>query len=282
MSPKISVIIPFHNGAKTLQRAVESVRNQSFEDWELILINDGSTDQSATIAKEYLSDARIRYLCQENQGVSAARNHGASEASAEWLIFLDADDVFMPNALELISNFTSDPNLSLIRGGFVRESHNSIKSTIPDGKSYISPLVGSFCVKKSVFQKIDGYDERMKFSENTELFHRLVSENLTVGYIPEPLFIYRETHNKGSKNLKNSIDSIEFFLTKHESTLSSHNKYTFSKVLGVNYLRYRNFKNSRKNFLISFRKKPWKFGVLIRYSIALFPKFARKLYKSDL
>lgn len=280
--PNISVIIPAYNAKDTLTQSVESVQAQSFTDFELIIVNDGSTDGTASLLDAYASDPQLVYINQDNLGVSAARNTGARQAKGDWILFLDADDVLLPTALELLSKFTFDTNISLIRGGFIRESRNSMNTTIPDGKSYISPLVGSFCVRKSIFLKIDGYDERLKFSENTELLHRLVLENVNIVYISKALFIYREYYSSGSRNLKNSIESIELLLTKHKGTLSSHSKYMLNKVQGVNYLRFRDFKNARRSFLNAFREKPWKVAVLIRYSIALIPILATNLYKSDL
>lgn len=280
--PSISVVIPAYNAEGTLPKSVESVKAQSFTDFELIIVNDGSKDGTANLLDEYALDPKVFYVNQGNLGVSAARNAGAKDAKGDWILFLDADDILLPKALEKISKFTFDSKLSLIRGGFIREKQDSFKKTIPDGKSYISPLVGSFCIRKSVFFKIGGYDERMKFSENTELLHRLVLENVNIAYIPEALFIYREYYSSGSRNLKNSIESIELLLTKHKGTLSSHSKYTFNKVLGVSYLRRRDFKNARRSFLIAFRRKPWKVAVLIRYGISLIPVLATNLYKSDL
>ncbi|MCU0402839.1 MAG: glycosyltransferase, partial [Algoriphagus sp.] len=99
MNPKISVIIPFFNAAKTLQRAIESVFTQE-EDFELILVNDGSLDDSAPLVHSYLDDSSIRLFGKENKGVSTARNVGAKEAKGDWLLFLDADDELLPGKIE--------------------------------------------------------------------------------------------------------------------------------------------------------------------------------------
>ena len=99
----VSVIMPVYNTASYLAEAVESVTNQSFSDWELILINDGSTDDSGTICESYAaSDPRIHVIHQENRGLSAARNTGLRTASGEYIQFLDSDDWLFPDALEVL------------------------------------------------------------------------------------------------------------------------------------------------------------------------------------
>lgn len=99
--PNVSVIIPAFQAQDTLERAVLSVRAQTFADWELIIVDDGSTDATPDIAKKLSeSDQRIRFYSQENQGPAAARNNGVSRANGEYLAFLDADDEWMPYKLD--------------------------------------------------------------------------------------------------------------------------------------------------------------------------------------
>ena len=96
--PSISVIIPIYNAEKTLKRALDSVAAQTFGDWEALLINDGSTDGSERICREYCdTDPRFKLFSQENQGVSVARNLGLEKASGEYITFLDSDDALLPN-----------------------------------------------------------------------------------------------------------------------------------------------------------------------------------------
>ena len=99
--PFFSVIIPLYNKAAYIRRSLNSVLAQSFNDFELIVVDDGSTDESGSIVASY-TDPRIRLIRQENAGVSAARNRGVAEAKAAWLALLDADDEYFPNFLEKI------------------------------------------------------------------------------------------------------------------------------------------------------------------------------------
>ena len=92
-NPKISVIVPVYNVEKYLHKCIDSILVQTFTDFELLLIDDGSTDKSGDICDEYaVKDARVRVFHTENRGVSAARNHGLREASGDWICFVDSDD----------------------------------------------------------------------------------------------------------------------------------------------------------------------------------------------
>ncbi|WP_075352575.1 glycosyltransferase family 2 protein [Algoriphagus marinus] len=275
----ISVIIPFYNGAITLNRAVASVKNQSFKDWELILVNDGSTDESHTLANEYLSDSRIRYEFQENQGVSAARNHGAVLASAEWLIFLDADDELKENAiLNFNAATSSDTTKDYWIAGIERVNNGVITETLPTNGVHFSKIPGTFCLRKKLFESVGGYDIRMKFSENTELFHRLALAKGNGGISSQVSLVYYDSPDGASKNLQNMVDSLSWFLEKHHDTLSNHVKYLYYQIIGVNYMRFQKFSKARKYLLKALSFKPYKVNTLIRFFISLVPPLAKFLY----
>lgn len=114
----ISIIIPLYNKATSIKRTIHSVLSQSYTDFELIIINDGSTDNSAEIVNKQFYDKRIRYIYQDNAGVSSARNRGIKEAIGEWILFLDADDILYPNALKILIS-KSVFNTNIISGNFL-------------------------------------------------------------------------------------------------------------------------------------------------------------------
>ena len=275
----ISVIIPFYNGAITLNRAVESIKSQIFKDWELILVDDGSTDDSATLAQEYLNDSRIRYLFQFNQGVSAARNYGVRNSIGGWLLFLDSDDYLEKDSLKIVNDkIQNAQECAYILFGMRRIKKDSILIQKPEDGKYFSKLAGTFVVRKSVFEEVGSYDIRLKFSENTELFHRIG----LLGYLGKTnqsvILNYLDNPNGGSKNLQNMIDSLLIILEKHQNTLSSHVKYLYYQIIGVNYMRFQNFSKARKYLLKAFSFKPYKVSTLIRFSISLIPPLAKSLY----
>lgn len=115
--PLISIVLPVYNAAKYVATAVRSVLAQTVDSWELIVVDDGSVDDPRSQLEPYLGDARISYMRQENQGVSAARNGGLARASGDWICFLDADDALTPHSLECRMNLlATNPDLAFIDG----------------------------------------------------------------------------------------------------------------------------------------------------------------------
>jgi glycosyltransferase involved in cell wall biosynthesis len=121
MNPKISVILPVHNRADVLKRAIQSVVDQHLEDWELIVVDDGSTDDSVAVAKSF-GDERIRIIeLGENRGGNVARNAGVRAAQTPLIAFLDSDDVYLPEKLEtVVAEFERRPGLGLLIDSFVK------------------------------------------------------------------------------------------------------------------------------------------------------------------
>ena len=104
-SPKISVIVPVYNAEHTIIETLDSIRNQTFTDFEVIIINDGSTDNSLTLLKDYISsDQRFQLIIQNNAGVSVARNTGLDNVKGEWVCFIDSDDLISANYLASLAN----------------------------------------------------------------------------------------------------------------------------------------------------------------------------------
>lgn len=120
--PKLSIILPIYNGEKFLTQAIESVLNSTLHSWELILVNDGSTDTSEKICKEYCcKENRIHYICQDNLGLSAARNAGFSIACGTYIVYLDADDYVEKDYYEQLVNEAEKKQADFIVTGFTRE-----------------------------------------------------------------------------------------------------------------------------------------------------------------
>lgn len=165
-SPIISVIIPLYNKENTIKYTIESVLNQSFTDFELIIIDDGSTDSSAKIVSLY-EDKRIRYMCKENGGVSSARNEGVRIAIGEWILFLDADDILYNQALEsLFTPIINCPEVGIVCGQFHFKKGNTYITHLASNfegivtnnfKFYfinkIQLRMGNFIIRKSIVQK---------------------------------------------------------------------------------------------------------------------------------
>lgn len=126
MQPYFSVIVPVYQGQGTIQRALESLVSQSFEDFEVIVVNDGSTDDTASIVSAFAkSDHRFRIVSKENGGRSSARNEGIECSSGKYLMFLDADDMLYPHALGLLHGGTSETCADIALGAFSRSSEQA-------------------------------------------------------------------------------------------------------------------------------------------------------------
>ena len=121
--PLVSIIVPIYNTAEYLDECIRSVLSLTYQDVELILVNDGSTDDSGDICMRYADRSNIQYIVQENQGVSAARLRGVEEAGGEWLMFVDADDILPRDAVELLVSKTEGSDI--VVGG---NQHNVVKN----------------------------------------------------------------------------------------------------------------------------------------------------------
>ncbi|GEM_PF-1079588 len=275
----ISVIIPFYNSEATLARTIESVLDQEFENKEIILVNDGSIDASQAIAESHLENQFVKIINQRNQGVCTARNNGAKIANGQFLVFLDSDDTlekgFLIEFLKLKDSFN---NYDLIQFGIRIIKGDQVKEIYPKKGEYFPRIPGTFLIRKLFFNSLGGYDERLKFSENTEFFHRADLKDIRIINLDTISLNYHDSENGGSKNLQNMIDSNLIILNKHKDTLSSHTQRLYHQVIGVNQLRFRRFSEARFHLWKAYWLNPRKFKTFARFSISLWPWLARKIY----
>ncbi|MCH7402094.1 glycosyltransferase family 2 protein [Belliella kenyensis] len=279
--PLISVIIPTYNRAHVLANAIRSVLNQTFEDWELIVVDDGSEDETRELVSVFFDDKRIVYKYQINKGVSAARNFGALKAKGEWLIFLDSDDEMEVDSLFFFSNEILRNAHSLIFGGYnVYIDGEFSDESLPNPTAYFAKLSGTYAIKKTLFEYNNGFDTHLKYSENTEFFHRLDQIEIYVGYLYQHVLNYHKSSRIGSQYYLNQIESLGHILNKHSSSLSKRTKTLYHRIIGVNYLRISDFKNARISFLLALSINPFSFKTIVRFLITYLPLFSKKIYKS--
>jgi len=188
--PLISVVIPLYNKEKYVRRAVDSVLAQSFRNFELIVVNDGSTDNSPAIVRQY-SDPRIRLIDQENRGVSAARNRGIRDAQGELIAFLDADDEWKSTFLETIKKLAANyPSAGLYVTSYRivmpngRERDAKFRTVRPAyigvvqnyfGNAYRDAIVTSntAVIAKRVFDTVGFFDEGIRFGEDLLMWYKV-------------------------------------------------------------------------------------------------------------
>ncbi|MBK8348621.1 MAG: glycosyltransferase family 2 protein [Saprospiraceae bacterium] len=163
--PFFSIIIPTYNRAHTIRRPVDSIIAQTFTDWELIIVDDGSTDDTKEIVESY-KDPRIRYVWQENQERSAARNHGISLAKGEWICFQDSDDKYLPEHLQVLyDGIQTYPDYKVIRTGLLIHENGILvgKSAVSASKYDQYPYEGIHCCAFEVSLFSEGYSFDLRF-----------------------------------------------------------------------------------------------------------------------
>ncbi|MBV9388003.1 MAG: glycosyltransferase family 2 protein [Chroococcidiopsidaceae cyanobacterium CP_BM_ER_R8_30] len=238
----VSVILPAYQVAKYIGAAVESVLNQSYQDFELIIVDDGSPDQTVQICQQFI-DPRIKIIRQENRGLAGARNTGIRHAQGKYLALLDGDDLWLPKKLERqIEHLESSPlvGISFTRSAFIDEAGNSLGTYLmPKLKEITPPYLlrenpvsnGSTAViRKEVFEAIrfkdnlhgtveDFYfDEYFRQAEDIECWLRiLIQTNWQIEGIPEALTLYRVNSRGLSANILKQLEHIEKVIEKTRS-----------------------------------------------------------------
>ena len=207
----VSVVMPAYNAEKTIQKSVESVISQTFQDWELIVIDDGSHDDTANILSRLVEqDNRIRFFQNEkNRGVSYTRNRAVLLANGEWIAFLDSDDLWMPNKLEKqleLSKKFSDMVVCYTASSFIDEKGNPYEYVMPaiERLNYKTLLhknlmsCSSVMIRTSVMKKIQMPNDKMH--EDYYVWLNVLRNHGFAYGINEPLLIYRLGKKSKSSN----------------------------------------------------------------------------------
>jgi glycosyltransferase involved in cell wall biosynthesis len=186
--PYFSIVIPVYNKEKFVAKTIESVLSQTFTAFEIIIVNDGSTDQSEAKISTF-KDNRIKYYSKKNEGVALARNFGIEKATADYICFLDADDYWYPNFLETMQRYSLELSEQKVFAAAIEietksksiPARYSIESTSDfeivnffNGSQKECVLwTSSVCIHKSVFEKVGDFDTKIKHGEDTELWIRI-------------------------------------------------------------------------------------------------------------
>lgn len=246
--PTVSIIIPTYNRAHLLGRAIQSVLNQTYKDFELIVVDDGSTDNTEQIVRSF-SDERIRYVRhKKNKGVAAARNTGIKTARGEYMAFQDSDDEWLPEKLEKQTGIfeTALPEVGVVYTG-VHRLKNNRKAYIPssgitqkEGYIFSSLLKGNFIstpaalVKKECFQRAGMFDERFPSAEDRELFIR-ISKYYQFRCIDEPLVIAYHQPDSISANQSARVRALELIYEKHFEDIKKDRRVLASHCLNLGH-----------------------------------------------
>lgn len=238
---KFSVILTVYNCEKYLKECLDSLINQTFKDFEIICINDGSTDNSVNILEDYAKrDNRIQIHNQENQGVGASRNRGIELAQGEYIQFLDGDDKLASNALESVNKFLkgNDVNIVSIPIYYFNERNHDLNykfNRMQDSKNRIVDLnenpnaiqgsVNSAFIKKSAIANIR-FDEKLDFDEGLIFINKILLLNNKIGLVKDTEYFYRRSN---SKSLTNTAKNKKTFYTYRLDCLKDLIDYSIEK-----------------------------------------------------
>lgn len=230
MSVRVSIITPCYNHAHYLPDAVNSILAQTLSDWEAIIVDDGSTDDTREVAAQF-DDPRIRYIYQENQGLSAARNTGIRAAQGQFLAFLDADDGWDTRFLEVCVSILAaqdemtgvvtrarfiDPNgVILPRIGGQVVSPDRVRSRLLEGGFF---PVHAVLVRAAAVHRAGLFDESLTSVEDWDLWLRITGQGGLFHFIPEPLVRYRVAPESMSTNAGRMHANCMAVLTKQFGT----------------------------------------------------------------
>lgn len=222
----VSVIIPTYNRVDYLHEAVESVLAQTFRNFELIVVDDGSTDDTQKVAASW--KGKLRYLRQKNSGPSAARNNGIRNSVGRFIAFLDSDDTWTPEMLEKqVLMFKKNPAAGLIATGYtlMNTERQLTKQIIMSSKDLADAARGnhymnffatsSVMVKKHCFQATGLFNEKLRFAEDWDMWLRIL-QHYDFAYLPQALMNYRVHPDKiSTTSLQNNMKNWRAVIDIH-------------------------------------------------------------------
>jgi glycosyltransferase involved in cell wall biosynthesis len=219
MSPLISIVIPAYNAERTILETIASVQEQTFSDFEIILINDGSTDRTLELLQT-VQDDRLKIFSYENGGLPIARNRGISHSAGEFIAFIDADDLWTPDKLELqLAALQQHPEAGVAYSWtyfkFDKEEYSyADNSTFFEGNVYADLLIRNFLhngsnplIRKEAIESVGLFDPTLKSCEDWDYYLRLAAIWSFV-LVPKPQIIYRQS----SSSMTSKIDVMEKYL----------------------------------------------------------------------
>lgn len=262
-NPFFSIIIPTYNRAHMLSKALESVHVQTFTDWECIVVDDGSTDNTRELLQQWIEkDNRFRYIYQENAERSAARNNGINNAKGEYICFLDSDDYYLKIKLQELKKFISDNNnpIAFIISSLKVEIGNEIKAIRLSQIDKSNPLdffaqntvfSQQTCISKQIVKQIN-YNSCFNIGEDFELWLRIAEKFTIIQFTEEDNTVVCE-HDDRSVSLKKNNSPKEQRKTLKFCFKKGHPGHKIDKIFKRKLLADSYF-NSAKHFMFNNKK----------------------------
>ena len=245
----ISVIIPLYNKERSIVTTIESVLSQTYKDWELIIVDDGSTDRSADVVRDFirandemsradalndplsLNDGKFRLIYQANAGVSAARNRGIMEAKGEYVVFLDGDDIwemdFLKEMVRLIDDYPEKSIYGLGCEQIKRGEKPELKESYYRGESGWSYVTMAFtgssaCVNKKDAIDVGLFDTRMTHGEDLDMWWRLMLLHGGASYLRPYAYYIQDAENRAMHRLAPLQKHIPYYVDKFAEARSTN------------------------------------------------------------
>ena len=231
MKQLVSIIIPAYNAGKYIRGSIKTILEQTYNNFEIIIVDDGSTDNTAQMVRdEYQGDARIKLISQKNGGVAVARNNGIRTAKGEYIAFLDPDDYYLPSKIEKEVKFLQDhPEFDIAYCNvkhFYDDNLNELyqhQGKTPSGQVFENLLDGFFgqlntvLIPKRILEKVGMFDENFRDSEEWDMFLRIARAGYTFGFLDEDLVRIR-------------ISSGSLSRYENQWKMKSHNLHVFEEL----------------------------------------------------
>lgn len=233
--PLVSIVVPCYKQAHFLNEALQSVLEQTYSNWECVIVNDGSPDNTAEIAKQWTEkDIRFKYLYQENRGLPSARNMGIKNSLGEFVLPLDADDILHPDYLDkTVTVLKEKDNIGVVssyRYFFIKNKANIVYEYKATGSNYCdlmfeNKLMPSSLYRKKCWEEVGGYDESMKKGfEDWEFWLNITKRGWEFTFVEEFLFYYRKAKESMLVDTINNHAEInmEYIFRKHKELYTKH------------------------------------------------------------
>lgn len=225
--PEVTILIPTYNRADLILESLDSVFAQSYRDFEIVVVDDGSTDNTAEVLSPLAEQGLLRYFHQENKGEAAARNKGLLEARGEYVAFLDSDDLFEPEKLAIqIAYLQSHPNVGLVHSGYIKfdNTGNNLGYRDPSwfsGNIYPQMLlywttlmaVDTVVIRKSALETVGSFDETLRVGPDLDMWRRIARKH-PFGFINKSLARIRVHEGNISGNKISAMDGFSKYLEK--------------------------------------------------------------------
>ncbi|MGH7843962.1 MAG: glycosyltransferase family 2 protein [Candidatus Binatia bacterium] len=283
--PKVSIIIPTHNRARLLRAAMDSVLRQAFQDFEIIVVDDASQDQSEEVVRSF-ADPRIRYLRHAtNKGQGASRNAGIQYASGEYIALLDDDDEWLPHKLEKqVQRLDDSPaKIGLVYTGFCKVAgpdKRVIAQVLPEKRGSLFEdmcfrnwigTCSTVLLRRSCFEKIGWFDETLPSGVDYDMWLRLAKQ-FDIDCIREPLVLYTVHPHSISTNYETRIRGAEAQFRKYGSFFAKNRKGYSRRYLslGVHYCYQGDLTKGREAFRKGIQLNPLEVRHYFNFCLSLF------------